>query len=535
MGKDARASQQAKSTSHPAEEIEIIRLGKDEMNLVEYPFAALRREEGAPPIIEFEWENRHPVSKKPIKASWRVSGDPVWGLPTAADERVYLVLMELSREGAFDSPTVHFSCYDVLKRLEWPDNQKHYDMLRTAFERLKSVSIITRNAFWNHAHKSFVNSGFSLIEVYEILAEKPGRKKSGQRHLPTSYFKWNDVIFASMQAGFLKSLDLDLALSLQSSIALRLYRYLDKKSYDGRRTFEIELSALCERHLGMRPNPYPSKYKERLRPAHAELLARGFLENVAFEPMKTKKGEKACYTFALKAEPLKAEPLKAEPAREGVQPRLSAPSADPPGIPGQGPYDHPEAGSAEGGAWPIEGAWPSERAGEGTHENGAGAEAEALLQRMLAIGVSPHTARELHQTADPGQLALQLDCLQDREPRNPAATFVKAVRELWALPHPYVERMEALERARKEREAAEAQEAAKAAQKRRAADLRASQEAEAAQLDAHYERLDERNRQRVDEEAVKRLGIVAQMGKAEGALRAMRRNVIRELLDGASG
>jgi hypothetical protein len=70
-----------------------------------------------------------------------------------------------------------------------------------------------------------------------------------------------------------------------------------KRAYAGRHHFEVEVALLCERHLGMRLSRYPSKYKERLAPAHKELAERGFLHSVHYELMSTKKAEKVCYIF----------------------------------------------------------------------------------------------------------------------------------------------------------------------------------------------------------------------------------------------
>jgi len=521
-------------------QIEILRPGKDEMNLVEYPFAALRREDANGTVIKIEWENRHPVSDRTVKALWRVAGDPVWGLPTASDERVYLVLMELSRETGFASPLVNFSCYDLLKRLAWSDNQKHYNLLRDTFERLKSVSIITRNAFWNHNHKSFVNTGFSLIEYYEMQAERPGRKRTGSGKVPNSYFKWNDVMFSSMQAGFLKTVDLDVALSLRSSIAVRLYRYLDKKAYDGRPTFEIELATLCERHLGMASNPYPSKLKERLKPAHDELLGRGFLASVEYEPMLSKKGEKVRYTFSHTRAALPS-PDAAGSAAPGEasspQPPLPTPLMGAPVI-GMMPEElqpslfAPLAEAAQA-LQPPENPLPAPDGVEASPVAQSSEEAE-LLQRMLELKVSPEVARDLLRQVSPASLRLQLDCLSERQPRDAAAVFVKAAREGWDAPAKYLEarhpRHEALESAQTVREAHESAQAARAAKKAAEREAEQSASAEAQSLDALWQSLDSGTRRQIEHDVRERLGVLGRSGRASAAQDAMRRTLLRERL-----
>lgn len=520
-------------------QIEILRPGKDEMNLVEYPFAALRRDDANDSVIKIEWENHHPISDRSVKALWRVAGDPVWGLPTASDERVYLVLMEISREMGFSSPLVNFSCYDLLRRLAWSDNQKHYNLLRDTFERLKSVNIITRNAFWNHKHKSFVNTGFSLIEFYELLTEKPGRKKTGERSKPNSYFKWNDVMFSSMQAGFLKTVDLDLALSLRSPIAVRLYRYLDKKAWDGRATFEIELCVLCERHLAMAPNPYPSKLKERLKTAHEELLERGFLAAVEYEPMTSKKGEKVRYTFArprtaaLPEDPAPRQDKADSAATIDLPPMIGGPMVGmlPKGLQpslftaASQTLEALEFGAPEALAAPSE-PEPSDAVAGAPIDEGS-----ELLERMLGLKVSPEVARELLSTVGPEDLRLQLDCLESREPRDPAAVFVKAAREGWDAPAKYLQAQERRQRfGGRTQSAREFHEAARAAQKAAEREVQAQADAETQSLDALWETLDAATRRSIEDAARERLGVLGRSGRASAAQDAMRRTLLRERL-----
>lgn len=496
-GPEEKAKTASESTHIEAAEIveaEEMRIGKDEMNLVEYPFALLSYETQMDVTIKHEWEARHPVTKKLVKASWRVEGSPEMGMPTATDERVYLVLMEMTKATGFHDPTVLFTRYDLLQRLGWPDNQKHYDMVQESFERLKGVVITSRNAFWDSKVRSFRSVGFNILDNFDIATEQAGRKKklpNGQREAdPVSYFRWNSVIFQNAKNGYIKSLDLGFALSLSLPLSLRLFRFLDKKTHGGRTSFEIELRRLCEMHLGMAHAPHLSTYKVRLKNAHSELTARGFLLSVSYSPMKTRKTEKVCYEFPGAKPGSKPLPAAEAPALEPSQTEAVA----------QGKAPEPPEQAPE-----IE-----------------------LRRRILEIGVSTAATDEMLRTRDHAHLRIQLDCLRDREPKNAAATFVKAVREVWALPQIYVARIEAVERAKQVEtnkvtaKAREAQERASTALKR------ASEEEESAHVDASYAQLDEMSRQKVDEEVISRLGILGRTGHIGGALTAMRRQVMRE-------
>lgn len=488
-------------------EVQGVRQGRDEMNLAEYPFASLWKNTELGTEILHEWERVHPRTGKIVKAFWRVTGDPQLGLPTARDEQLYLVLMELTHEAGMKSPTVHFTRYDLITRLGWPHNQKGYTLLREGFTRLKAVTITSQNAFWDARSRSFRITGDGLIENFSILQEDLGRKSSRELPTPQSFFKWNDFMFDSFQAGYLKSLDLTFAQSLSSPLALRLYRYLDKKAFKGRRCFEVELTALCERHLGMRTSPYPSKHKERLRPAHEELISRGFLQNVEYEPMKTKNGEKVRYAFASRH-------------RQRVEDVAPKPLAEPEVV-----TPDPETITASGAAGPTLLELPS---GRDSAASTLAPEQEELLGRMLCLKVSPAVAQIFLRDASEEELRLQLDCLEDREPRDPAATFVQAVRGRWELPSKYLERQEAQERAKRAQTAQESDKALKAAQRASTGILRASLQREEAQLDILWEKMTAQERERLDSEARIRLGVLGRTGGAQGALKAMRRNLMRE-------
>ncbi len=495
---------------------EIIRLGKDEMNLVEHPFGVLWPKETENSVMFYHWDATHPITGKILPASWMVSGHADHGLPNASDERIYLVLMELTREAGFTSPTVHFSRHDLIKRLGWPDTSQSYDMIERGFERLQGVTINAKNAFWNHREKTYVNAGFNVLDHFVINAERPGPKSTGRGEKPVSFFCWSDFLFHSFENGYIRSLDLDFALSLQSDIALRLYRYLDKKAYDGRQTFEVDIFNLCIGHLGMKPNLFPSKLKERLKPAHDELIARGFLHEVDYEKTRTpeRKSLKVRYHFSARAASLwvsdAPEPAPVQPAPVQGELELFGPTTDSSG-----------AGEASSSAsFSSTDEWSDEQ--------------RELLGRMETIKVSLPIVHELLRNNQTTALRHQLDCLADRKPRSKAATFVKSVRELWALPDEYVKRLEAQNAEEKRRVEQDQQEAEKARQKAAERQKTARLEQEGAQLDAMWEKLDETTRERIDAQVMEKLGILGRTGRGDAAKIAFRRAALRELLQAAS-
>lgn len=308
------------------------RLGKDEMNLVEHPFALLKR--GATDsIIHLDWEKKHPRTGRTIKAHWRITGDPQLGLPGPVEERLYLVMMELSREQGF-AEDVMFSRSDVLRRLGIARTAKNYAMLRDAFLRLTTVTIDAKNSFWLAKDDDFATSVmFHLVEEVKFTEESAGRRQ-GQIPLALSSFKWSQIMYSSIVAGNIRSLSIDFALSLDLPLSARLFRYLDKhRTGDkdcNRNKFEIELFRLCEIHLGMTRARYASKLKERLSPAFEELTRRGFLASVQYEPMKSQEGaEKVVFYFTGGTLRVDGEPALPTTNAPAIEHRLTSTTASP--------------------------------------------------------------------------------------------------------------------------------------------------------------------------------------------------------------
>ncbi len=294
-------SNTAKRRNAKSKAIVPFRLGKDEMNLVEHPFALLKRG-GSEEPIHLVWDKIHPRTGKTIHAVWRVFTDPSIGLPGPVEERLYLVMMELSREQGWPE-TVMFSRADILDRLGVTKNASRYAMVREAFLRLKTVTIEARHSFWHAETQDFASSVmFNMVDEVFLVDEEPGRRE-GQQPLALSSFRWSAILHRSLIAGNIRSLSIEFALSLELPLSARLFRYLDKhRTGDkdaNRNKFEIELHRLCEIHLGMARARYASKLKERLLPALEELKVRGFLAGWNYEPMKSAPGEeKAVFFFS---------------------------------------------------------------------------------------------------------------------------------------------------------------------------------------------------------------------------------------------
>jgi hypothetical protein len=121
-----------------------------------------------------------------------------------------------------------------------------------------------------------------------------------------------------------------------------------------------------------------------------------------------------------------------------------------------------------------------------TLSNGAMLHEPSLRERMLAVGVSPGAIPGLLAKGTPERIALQLDCLPDRHPEDPAKMLVKAIREDWAPPAAYVQRLQAESDARQSATRAAALKLEQDAENARQAQAAATAAQRAGELDAIY-------------------------------------------------
>ena len=108
------------------------RVGRDEMNLAEFPITLLadRVPEGCKTLV---FEDRH--------GKLTVVGSEDLGLPTAPDSDVIVALLHLTKiRNDFTDPTINFSRYELVDLLGWADNGQNYRRLDESLHRWVGVS-----------------------------------------------------------------------------------------------------------------------------------------------------------------------------------------------------------------------------------------------------------------------------------------------------------------------------------------------------------------------------------------------------------
>lgn len=252
-------------------------LSRDEMNLAEFPLAVLStRTNAAVKTLEFS-DTVKGKNGEVLNRKWIITGADKFGLPTASDDEVLLGLLKLTADAGFVERKVYFTRYELLKILRWSTEGRSYSRLQKALDRLSGVRIKTSNGFFDNETKLHSTRNFGIIDAYEI---NDGRGP-GVEPKP-SFFIWSETMFKSFQVGFIKKLDLDFLLDLQSAVSKRLYRYLDKHFWYRSRV-QQNLFTLAHEKLGVsRTYSYASQLKQQLDPAIEELTERGFLLGVEY-------------------------------------------------------------------------------------------------------------------------------------------------------------------------------------------------------------------------------------------------------------
>lgn len=301
-------------------------LVKAEGNFEDHPYFTVGNQRGGDGIIQYTNTIRTRDGQE-LKQQWTVRAVQGLGLPGTLDQDVYVALLQLiDRQGEIPADGwIGFSIYELVELLRRTHGGRDYRQIKESLERLAGTIIQSKNAFYRKSTKSYLDDTFHLLDRVQHSETTDGSGRRGER----TWVQLSKYFVDSYKANYLKGLDADFYWSLNSSVAKRLYRFVDKKRNQQRR-WEVDLFSLRDR-IPLSQYQYPSKIKEKLAPAHEELTQKGFLEAVSYR--KTGEGTNlVCYEIrdgfstrraAPRIEPsaevvIAVERLRAEGLREDV-------------------------------------------------------------------------------------------------------------------------------------------------------------------------------------------------------------------------
>ena len=252
--------------------------GTDEMNLCEFPLASLStRTEPGQTTLKFEDSVHDSGTNSLVQRTLMVTGSEHFGLPTATDNDILLVLMHLSNvRNRFRDKRVEFTRYELIKFLGWPPDGRAYKRLDESLMRWTTVSLHYKHAWWDRSGRRWKNRSFHVIGSLELRGHDDFRDDG------RSCFTWDEVIFQSFQSGNLKRIDLNVYFNLKLAVSRQMYRFLDKRFWH-KSQLEFDLRQFATEHIGLSRCYDVHEIKRKLKPAIRELQATGFLAEVPFE------------------------------------------------------------------------------------------------------------------------------------------------------------------------------------------------------------------------------------------------------------
>ena len=267
------------------EEARIIPLfGRDEMNLVEFPFGPITPTDKK--TLEVEHEAWNPQLKRKVFRRMIVTGSDAFGLPKPIDDQVLVGMKTLTHEAGYASRKVDFSRYLLSRTIGWEPDGRAYARLEESFDRIAGTTLKFKDAWWDKGDEEWKSKTFHLVEEVNLCSRDRldrARASTGRTEQQLCSFVWSEVVWKSFQDGFIKKLDMTLfrkiAQGRRREVPLRLFRVLDKRFWYGR-VAKFNLRRLCVGTLGLCPHYSPSQMARILDRAVKWLIECEYLEEV---------------------------------------------------------------------------------------------------------------------------------------------------------------------------------------------------------------------------------------------------------------
>jgi hypothetical protein len=146
--------------------------------------------------------------------------------------------------------------------------------VKESLKRIALTGIESENAFWSNDARRYISDTFRLWDVHFDQVERPTGAKS--RH----QIEFGKLFVRSFEEQYLRGLDTGFYWELSSPLAKRLYRLIDHKR-SGTPSWKTNLFEL-QKQLPLANYSYASRIRNKLQPAHEELLDASFLSDVTY-------------------------------------------------------------------------------------------------------------------------------------------------------------------------------------------------------------------------------------------------------------
>jgi hypothetical protein len=252
---------------------------RSEVNFLVLPFFALSRRD-VTGRTKTEYHATVKRGNERLEASWKVSANPEYGYPGPFDRRVHRAIEQIISElrPPLENPIILGSLYHISKLLSLGNSGQAYRDIREAIHRIVATTVESKGTFYSKGTQEWIDDQFHL---YDRVVFRGRRLPNGEA-ADNNYLYLSSWYLESINARYVRPLDYAYHRSLRGEIASRLYELLGVKFYGkggGVPFIRYRYSTLCDL-LPLTRRQYLSKAKEKLTPAHEELIRTGFFANV---------------------------------------------------------------------------------------------------------------------------------------------------------------------------------------------------------------------------------------------------------------
>jgi len=279
MGNDSTTT--SGTSASPAD----LRLIRSEVNFLTYPFFCLDNRWHTD-RLKIEYHRTLDRGEGRQEISWRVLAHQEYGLPGPFDWELHKAIEAIINERGFPVRNpIPFSMRDVCRRMGVTYSGRTAEAIKAACLRITSTMVESKRTFYSKPKKRWLEDNFHL---YDRVVYRGDELPESTVPADTNYLFLGSWYLENLNALYVSLLDPHYRRSLSVSLARRLYEILGVKFYGLRAPqapgLRYAYSTVCAL-LPVTRHRYLSQAHRQLDPAHQELIATGFLERVAWQPV----------------------------------------------------------------------------------------------------------------------------------------------------------------------------------------------------------------------------------------------------------
>ena len=230
---------------------------------------------------------------KKVELLWQVTANAEYGYPTPFDHKVAravdaLINQSILKNGYPLENPIPFSIYKLARLTDHgSDSASLYANIRESIERIIATTIKSEGSFFLKDEKRWLGKVFHIYESAIFM----GREMPDGSVADSNYLWLGREYLRNINAQYTRPLDYKYLTGLKSELASRLYELLSGKFYglpEKEDYLRISYSNLCQT-LPLTEQRYYSKAREKLDPAHEELIKTGYLSRVIYQRYKRRK------------------------------------------------------------------------------------------------------------------------------------------------------------------------------------------------------------------------------------------------------